>query len=68
MTRRILLCEPQCAGFVHVPFNAALLATVLAAWPDPEVTLNVNTDELGDLGLTQEEEAAIVAFMETLTD
>lgn len=38
MTRRILLCEPQCAGFVHVPFNAALLATVLAAWPDTEMT------------------------------
>ncbi len=38
MTRRILLCEPQCAGFVHVPFNAALLATVLAAWPEKEIT------------------------------
>ena len=29
---------------------------------------NVNTDELGDLGLTAEEEDAIVAFMETLSD
>jgi cytochrome c peroxidase len=29
---------------------------------------NVNTDELGDLGLTPEEEDAIVAFMETLSD
>jgi hypothetical protein len=28
----------------------------------------VNTDELGDLGLTPEEEAAIVAFMKTLSD
>jgi cytochrome c peroxidase len=37
-------------------------------WPDPEVAVNVNTDELGDLGLTPEEEAAIVAFMKTLTD
>jgi len=37
-------------------------------WPDPEVPMNVNTDELGDLGLTSEEEAAIVAFMKTLTD
>jgi cytochrome c peroxidase len=37
-------------------------------WPAPEVALNVNTDELGDLGLTAEEEAAIVAFMKTLTD
>jgi len=37
-------------------------------WPDPEVSVNVNTDELGDLGLTPEEEADIVAFMKTLTD
>lgn len=37
-------------------------------WPEPEVPMNVNTDELGDLGLTPGEEAAIVAFMKTLTD
>ena len=28
----------------------------------------MNTDELGNLGLTAEEEAAIVAFMKTLSD
>ena len=37
-------------------------------WPAPEVAENVNTDELGDLGLTDEEEAAIVAFLKTLSD
>jgi cytochrome c peroxidase len=37
-------------------------------WPEPEVPANVNEDELGDLGLTPEEEAAIVEFMKTLTD
>jgi len=37
-------------------------------WPDPEVSENVNTDELGDLGLTAGEEAAIVAFLKTLSD
>jgi cytochrome c peroxidase len=37
-------------------------------WPEPEVPENVNTDELGDLGLTPEEEDAIVVFMETLSD
>ena len=37
-------------------------------WPDPEVAENVNSDELGNLGLTPEEEAAIVAFMKTLSD
>jgi cytochrome c peroxidase len=37
-------------------------------WPEAEVADNVNTDELGDLGLSLAEEAAIVAFMETLSD
>jgi cytochrome c peroxidase len=37
-------------------------------WPPPEVAENVNQDELGDLGLTAEQEAALVAFMETLSD
>ena len=37
-------------------------------WPPPEVPLNVNTEELGNLGLTAEEEAAIIAFMKTLSD
>ncbi len=45
-------------------------AEALAAdcWPAPEVLENVNRDELGDLGLTPEEEAAIVAFLKTLSD
>ncbi len=45
-------------------------AEALAAgcWPPPEVAENVNTSELGDLGLTAEEEAAIVAFLKTLSD
>ena len=38
------------------------------AWPAPEVADNVNTDELGNLGLTSAEEDAIVAFMMTLSD
>jgi len=37
-------------------------------WPSPEVSDNVNTEELGNLGLTDEEEDAIVAFMKTLSD
>ena len=37
-------------------------------WPPPEITLNVNSDELGDLKLTDSEENAIVAFLKTLTD
>lgn len=34
----------------------------------PEVSQNVNTDELGNLGLTKEEEQNLVAFLKTLTD
>lgn len=37
-------------------------------WSEPEVAENVNVDELGNLGLTDEEEDAIVAFLETLSD
>lgn len=37
-------------------------------WPPPEVFENVNSDELGDLGLSDEEETALVAFLETFTD
>lgn len=40
----------------------------LTAWPDPEVPENVNSDELGDLGLSNQEVEDIVAFLETLTD
>jgi cytochrome c peroxidase len=37
-------------------------------WPPPEVADNVNTEELGDLGLTKKEETLIAVFMETLSD
>jgi cytochrome c peroxidase len=37
-------------------------------WPESEITDNVNKDELGDLGLSEDEVEAIVAFMKTLTD
>jgi cytochrome c peroxidase len=45
-------------------------AEALAAncWPAPEVAENVNTAELGNLGLTYAEEQAIVAFLKTLSD
>ena len=39
-----------------------------AGWPPPEVTVNVNTAELGNLGLNHGEELAIVAFLNALSD
>ena len=37
-------------------------------WRAPEVPETMNVDELGNLGLSDEEEDAIVAFLKTLTD
>jgi len=60
-TRDVL---PRCADPL-TPMEEALAQN---CWPEPEVTENVNADELGDLGLTNEEEDAIVAFLKTLSD
>lgn len=40
----------------------------VGGWASPEVPDNVNHDELGNLGLSDDEVDAIVGFMETLTD
>ncbi len=39
-----------------------------AGWPAPETPANINTTELGNLGLNHGEELAIVAFLKTLSD
>ena len=39
-----------------------------ARWPAPEVATNMNTAEMGNLGLKLVEERAIVAFLSTLSD
>jgi len=56
--------KPTCADL----FTSEADALTQSCWPAPEVAENVNTDELGDLGLTSDEEAAIVAFLKTLSD
>lgn len=43
-------------------------AGVRGRWPKPEVPQNVNREEMGNLKLTKQEVAAIVAFMKTLSD
>lgn len=40
----------------------------ISLWPEPEVPENVNKEELGDLGLTNQELEDLVAFLSTLTD
>ncbi len=37
-------------------------------WPKPEITDNINKNEMGNLGLTFEEEFALVEFLKTLSD
>ena len=39
-----------------------------AGWPAPEVAVNINTTEVGNLGLNHGEELAIVAYLKTLSD
>ena len=50
------------------PFTTEKNALKMDCWPVPEVAANVNTDELGNLGLDDAEEDAVVAFMNTLSD
>jgi cytochrome c peroxidase len=40
----------------------------LNCWPEPEVSSNLNKKELGNLGLTEDEENAIFSFLKTLSD
>lgn len=56
--------KPACAD----PFTRETDALAQNCWPKPEIAVNVNTEELGNLHLTEEEEDAIVAFMKTLSD
>ncbi|MGZ3458017.1 MAG: cytochrome-c peroxidase [Archangium sp.] len=57
-TRDVLpLCLPGFSGTPGVD-----------CWPPPEVGLNLNTIELGNLGLSPQEEEALVAFLRTLSD
>ena len=62
-TRDVL---PACPGD-GTPYTEAQ-ALDANCWPAPEVEANLNTRELGNLGLSADEEAAIVAFLKTLSD
>jgi len=54
--------KPTCPGdYTEAEAMAA------GCWPAPEVAENVNTAELGNLGLSRADEDAIVAFLKTLS-
>jgi cytochrome c peroxidase len=56
--------KPVCAN----PFTREADALAQNCWPPPEVPVNVNTQELGNLHLTEDQEDAIVTFLKTLSD
>jgi cytochrome c peroxidase len=56
--------KPACPN----PFTTEVDAMKQGCWPVPEVPATINTTELGNLGLTPEEEDALVAFLKTLSD
>jgi cytochrome c peroxidase len=59
-TRDVL---PVCPGeYTEVQALAA------KCWPLPELALNMDTKDLGNLGLSDAEEEALVVFMKTLSD
>ena len=60
-TRDVL---PRCAD----PLASEAEALAQHCWPAPEIEATMNKDELGDLNLTAEEEADLVAFLKTLDD
>lgn len=60
-TRDVL---PKCRGFM-LPGDPRFGRD---CWPAPEIADNVLQDEIGNLKLTPQEEAAIVAFLKTLSD
>lgn len=54
---------PRCAGPI-----AEREALAQGCWPAPEVEANVTTTDVGRLGLTPQDEAALVAFLTALSD
>jgi cytochrome c peroxidase len=61
-TRDVL---PRCGGSTP-PTSADVVGR--SCWPAPETADNLNTTEVGNLGLNADEEAALVAFLRTLSD
>lgn len=55
--------KPACPG----PYTEAE-ALANDCWPAPEVADNMNMQDLGNLHLTEAEERALVAFLQTLSD
>jgi cytochrome c peroxidase len=65
--------KPTCVDDPATSIDESLFTPVEQAiawgcWPEPEVAINVNHSELGNLHLTDDQEDAIVEFLGTLSD
>jgi cytochrome c peroxidase len=56
--------KPRCSN----RFTDVDTAEREGCWPEPEIANNINTGELGDLGLNAQESSDLVAFLKTLSD
>ncbi len=69
--RNVALTAPYTHnGFFKTLFSITAFYNTrdVAPWPKPEVMENLNTEEMGDLKLSNQEIEDLVAFMNTLTD
>jgi len=62
---RDTLASCESIGFDNATEDVALANN---CWPEPEIAKNVETATMGDLGLTEEEEDAVVTFMLIMSD
>ena len=44
---RLVFVEPQCTGYTHVPFNSALLATAIEAFPKDHLSFVAEKQHVG---------------------
>ena len=42
----IIICEPQCIGFEHVEFNAALITLIQYAYPNKKILFLSESEHL----------------------
>lgn len=56
--------KPRCSD----RFTDAETAERLGCWPEPEISANLNRSELGNLGLSAQEQTDLVSFLKTLSD
>ena len=61
-------CEDQGLQVLPNPNGLAKMGYEPLCWLTPDYPGTMNTEELGNLGLSPADEAAIVAFLKTLSD